>query len=90
MANVSGIEATNRIRSRNRDVPQRTLATLIDHFDFPVGSDDHTDSIRVLGIWATIYTRIRRYDKATPLTDTRTTHNRQSRRSRSRRSALVA
>jgi len=61
------IEATQRIRSRNTEEGQRTLATRIRELDFPRESDDYEDALRVQTVsWATIYNRIRRFDQKGP------------------------
>lgn len=74
------IEAVNRIRSRNREIGQRTLARMIKRCQFPhkVASGLSSGFIYDMDRWdvvtfdlksvpeATIYNRIRRYDKKNP------------------------
>lgn len=56
------IDATKRIRERNPDVPQRTLARKIVDQLFADDSEDKTDACRIFATYATTYNRIRRID----------------------------
>lgn len=61
---TASINAVNAIRNRNPHVRQRTLAHQIVDINFEAGTYDYLDACDVYADFATVYGRIRRYDKA--------------------------